>query len=79
MSDLGLEAFRLPQSGQLRNLVFFDVKPFQIERFVNKQNDLVYSPKRSVENLHQNLSTADGNGVGRRNGRWSLAACIHRQ
>ena len=51
------ELLRLHESGQLPNLVFSDEKPFQIEQFVNKQNDRVYLPKRSAENLHLRLAT----------------------
>lgn len=51
------ELLRLHGSGQLPNLVFSDEKPFQIEQFVNKQNDRVYLPKRSAENLHLRLAT----------------------
>ena len=39
-------------------MVFTDEKSFQIEQFVHKQNDQVYLPKRSVENLHQELKRA---------------------
>ena len=49
------ESLRLNESGQLPNLVFSHEKPFQIEQFVNKQNDPVYLPKRSAENLHLRL------------------------
>ena len=51
------ELLRLHESGLLPNLVFSDVKPFQIEQFENKQNDWVYLPKRSAENLHLGLAT----------------------
>ena len=39
------ELLRLHESGQLPNLVFSDEKAFQIEQFVNKQNDRVYLPR----------------------------------
>ena len=51
------ELLRLHASGQLRNLVFSNEEPFQIEQFVNKQNDRFYLPKRSAENLHLRLAT----------------------
>ena len=51
------ELLRLHESGQLPNLVFSDEKPFQIEQFVNKQNDRVYLPKRSAEKLQLRLAT----------------------
>ena len=45
------------ESGQLPNLVFSGEKPFRIEQFVYKQNDRVYLPNRSAENLHLRLAT----------------------
>lgn len=51
------ELLRLAESGRLPNLVFSDEKPFVIEQFVNKQNDRVYLPERSAENLHLRLAT----------------------
>ena len=44
----------LAESGEMRNLVFFDEKPFVIQQFVNKQNE--------------NFATSDGrhgDGLGR--------------
>ena len=38
------------ESGQLPNFDFSDEKPFQIEQFVDKQNDRVYLPKRLAAN-----------------------------
>ena len=49
--------FRLLESGQLPNFIFSDEKPFQIEQFVSKHNERVYSPKKSAENLHLRLAT----------------------
>jgi inhibitor of nuclear factor kappa-B kinase subunit alpha len=51
------ELLRLAESGNLPNLVFSDEKPFIIEQFVNKQNDRVYLPQRSAENLNHRLAT----------------------
>ena len=51
------ELLRLHESGQLPNLVFSDEQPFQTEQFMNKQNDWVDLPKRSVGNLHLRLAT----------------------
>ena len=51
------ELLRLHESAQLPNLAFSDKKPFQIEQLVNKQNDRLYLPKRSVENLHMRMVT----------------------
>ena len=51
------ELLRLHDSSQLRHLVFSDEKPFQIEQFVNKQNDRVYLPKTSADNLYLRLAT----------------------
>ena len=45
------------ENGQLPNSVFSNEKPFQIEQFVNKQNDRIYLPKISAENLHLRLAT----------------------
>ena len=59
------ELLRLAESGELPNLVFSDEKPFVIQKFVNKQNECVYLPKRSAENL--NSSAGHGDGVGRHN------------
>ena len=50
------ELFRFHESGQLLNLVFSAEKAFQIEQFVNKQNDQDHLPKRSAENLHLRLA-----------------------
>ena len=44
------------ESVQLPNLVFSDVKPFQIEQCVNTQNDQVYLPKKSAENVYLGLA-----------------------
>lgn len=51
------ELLRLAESGELPNLVFSDEKPFVIQQFVNKQNDRVYLPERSAENLQLRLAT----------------------
>ena len=51
------ELLRLHESGQLPILVFSDENTFQIEQFVNKQNDWVLLPKRSAENLYLQLAT----------------------
>lgn len=51
------ELLRRAESGELPNLVFSDESPFTIEQYVNKQNDRVYLPKRSVENLHLRMAT----------------------
>ena len=51
------ELLRLAENGELPNLGFSDEKPFVIQQFVNKQNDRVYLPRRSVENLHLRLAT----------------------
>ena len=48
---------RFSESGELPKLVFSDEKLFVIQQFVNKQNDRVYLPKRSAENLHLRLAT----------------------
>ena len=48
---------RLAESGELPNLVFSDEKTFVVQQFVNKQNDRVYLPKRSAENVHLRLAT----------------------
>ena len=48
---------RRAESGELPNLVFSDEAPFTIEQFVNKQNDRIYLPKRSFENLHLRTAT----------------------
>ena len=48
---------RRAESGELPNLVFSDEAPFTIEQFVNKQNDRVYLPERSFENLHLRTAT----------------------
>ena len=45
------------QSSELPNLVFSYEKPFVIQQFVNKQNDRVYLPKSSADNLHLRLAT----------------------
>ena len=50
------ELLRLHESGQLPQLVLSDVKSFQIEQFLNKQNDRVYLPKRLAEDLHLQLT-----------------------
>lgn len=51
------ELLRLAASGELPNLVFSDEKTFVVQQFVNKQNDRVYLPKRSAENVHLRLAT----------------------
>lgn len=51
------ELLRLAESGELPNLVFSDEKPFVVSQYVNKQNDRVYLPKRSAENLNRRLAT----------------------
>jgi len=51
------ELLRLAENGELPNLVFSDEKPFVIQQFLNKQNDRVYLPERSAENLHLRLAT----------------------
>ena len=38
-------------------VVFSNEKPFVIQQFVNKQNDCVYLPKSSADNLHLRLAT----------------------
>ena len=45
------------ESVQLPNLVFCDKKSFRNEHFVNEQNNRVYLPKRSDENVHLRLAT----------------------
>ena len=48
------------QKGQLKICICDwapELKPFQIEQFVNKQNHWVYLPKRSAENFHLLLGT----------------------
>ena len=57
MDKKNLDLIRLHESAQLPNLVFSDEMPFQTEQFVSKQNDRVYLPKRSAENLHLRLAT----------------------
>lgn len=51
------ELIRLAESGQIPNIVFSDESPFVIEQYVNKQNDRVYLPKMSAENLHLRMAT----------------------
>lgn len=51
------ELLRLAESGQFPNIVFSDEKIFQIEQFVNSQNDRVYLTDRSYENLSHRLAT----------------------
>lgn len=51
------ELLRLHESGSLPNIVFSDEAPFLIEQHVNKQNDRVYLPERSYENLHLRTAT----------------------
>ena len=49
------ELLRLAESGSLPNLVFSDEAPFPIEQYVNPQNDRIYLPERSAENLDLRL------------------------
>lgn len=51
------ELLRLAESGELPNLVFSDESPFVIEQYVNKQNDRIYLPARSTENLNLRMAT----------------------
>lgn len=55
--DRAKELLRLAESGELPNLVFSDEKPFVVQQVVNKQNDRVYLPERSAENLQLRLAT----------------------
>lgn len=50
------ELLRLHESGSLPNLVFSDEAPFPIEQYVNSQNDRIYLPERSAENLELRLA-----------------------
>ena len=52
------ELLCLYESGQLSNLVIYGEKPFQIEQFVNKQNDWVALPKFTPAIIHQKSSAA---------------------
>ena len=47
----------LAESGELPNLIFSDEKTFVVQQFVNKQNNHVYLPKGSSENVHLRLAT----------------------
>ena len=53
------ELLRLAESGELSNLVLSvsDEITFVVQQFINKQNDSVCLPKRSVENVHLWLAT----------------------
>lgn len=46
----------LAASGDLPNIVFSDEKIFTIQQFVNKQNDRVWLPGKSADNLDQRLA-----------------------
>lgn len=48
---------RLHDSGHLPNIVFSDEKNFNIEQFINKQNDRVYLAERSAENFSYRSAT----------------------
>ncbi|XP_053966563.1 uncharacterized protein LOC128868467 [Anastrepha ludens] len=48
---------RLTESGQFPNTVFSDETTFQIEQFVNSQNDRVYLTDRTYLNLSHRLAT----------------------
>ena len=59
---------RLAEIGELPNLVFFDEKPFVIQQFVNKQNNLFICQKVQLKATsfgHQNSSASHGDGVDR--------------
>ena len=61
------------------NLVFSDEKPFQIEQFFKQNKMIVFICQRDQLKIYTcDWPTADGNGVGRHNGRWSLFAYILR-
>lgn len=48
---------RLAASGLLPSIVFSDEKIFTVQQYVNKQNDRVWLPGRSNDNLEQRVAT----------------------
>lgn len=51
------ELKRLLASEALPNIVFSDEKIFTVQQYVNKQNDRVWLPGRSADNLEQRVAT----------------------